>query len=165
MEQTERESRNAREVRHVPESIMTASSTREQMNQVGTRISDREPNTAVVEIRLTRDEEVFCAHNQGVQIPLHGGGISSHSTHTEESIERTIMPNIMPQLDGPASVCTQRRQPLTITRKTTILGDGFPEDSDSDSHGYRSHENRRYPGRRYHGERGGRPPDRENNQG
>ena len=53
MEQTERESRNAREVRHVPESVMTASSTREQTNQVGTRISDREPNTAVVEIRLT----------------------------------------------------------------------------------------------------------------
>ena len=165
MEQTERESRNAREVRHVPESVMTASSTREQTNQVGTRISDHEPNTAVVEIRLTRDEEVIHAHNQGVQVPLPDGGISSHSTHTEESIERTIMPNIMPQLDGPASVCTQRRQPLPITRRTTIPGDGFPDDSDSDSHGYRSHENRRYPGRRYHQERGGRPPDRENNQG
>ena len=150
MEQTERETRNAREVRHVPESVMTASSTQEQTNQVGTRISDHEPNTAVVEIRLTRDEEVIHAHNQGVQVPLPDGGISSHSTHMEESIERTIIPNIMPQLDGPASVCTQRRQPLPITRRTTVPGDGFPDDSDSDSHGYRSHENRRYPGRRYH---------------
>ena len=58
-EQTERELRDAREVRHVPESMMTGSSTREQTNQVDTRISDREPNTAVVEIRLTRDEEII----------------------------------------------------------------------------------------------------------
>ena len=94
MEQTERELRNAREVRHVPESVMTASSTREQTNQVGTRNSDHEPNTAVVEIRLTQDEEVIHAHNQGVQVPLPDGGISSHSTHMEESIERTVMPNI-----------------------------------------------------------------------
>ena len=71
----------------------------------------------------------------------------------------------MPQLDGPASVCMQRRHPLPITRRTTIPGNGFPDDSDSDSHGYKSRENRRYPGRRYHRERGGRPPDRENNQG
>ena len=106
------------------------------MNQVGTRNSDHEPNTAVVEIRLTRDEEVIHAHNQGVQVPSPDGGISSHSTHTEESIERTIMPNIMPQLDGPASVCTQRRQALPITRRTTVPGDGFPDDSDSDSRGY-----------------------------
>ena len=42
----------------------------------------------------------------------------------------------------------------------------FPDDSDSDSHGYRSCENRGYPGRRRHQqERGGRPPNRENNQG
>ena len=63
MEQTERETKNAREVRHIPESVMTASCTQEQTNQVGTRISDHEPNTAVVEIRLTRDEEVIYAHN------------------------------------------------------------------------------------------------------
>ena len=89
---------------------------------MGTRISDREPNTAVVEIRLTRDKEIFHAHKEGVQVPTPNGGLSSHSTHTEESIERTIMPNIIPQLDGTASVCTQRRQPLPITRRTTIPG-------------------------------------------
>ena len=150
MEHIERETRNVREVRHVPESVMTSSSTREQMNQVGTRVSDHEPNTAVVEIRLTRDEEIIHAHNQGVQVPLPDGGISSHSTHMEESIERTVMPNIMPQLDGPASVCIQRRQPLPTTRKTTIPGNGFPDDSNSDSCDYRSCNNRRYPGRRYH---------------
>ena len=145
---------------------MTGTSTREQTNQVGTRISDCEPNTTVVEIRLTRDEEIIHSHNQGVQAPLPNGGISSHSTHTEESIERTIMPNIMPQLDGSASVCTQRRHPLPITRRTTIPGNGFPDDSNSDSHGYRSRENRGYQERRrYHRERGGRPPNRENNQG
>ena len=133
---------------------------------MGTRSSDHEPNPTVVEIRLTRDEEIIHSHNQGVQVPLPNGGISSHSTHMEESIERTIMPNIMPQLDGPASVCMQRRHPLPITRRTTIPGNGFPDDSNSDSRGYRSHENRGYPGRRrYHQERGGRPPDRENNQG
>ena len=165
MEHTERESRNAREVRHVPENVMTRSSTREQTNQVGTRVSDHEPNTAVVEIRLTRDEEVIHAHDQGVQVPTPDGGLSSLSTCTEESIERTIVPNIMPQLDGPASICTQRRQPLPITRRTTIPGNGFPDDSNSDSHDHRSRDDRRYPGRRYHQERGGRPPDRESNQG
>ena len=71
----------------------------------------------------------------------------------------------MPQLDGPASVCTQRRQPLPIARRTTIPGDGFSDDSNSNSHDYKSRDNRRYPGRRYHRERGGRPPDRESNQG
>ena len=131
-----------------------------------TRLSDCEPNTTVVEIRLTRDEEIIPTHNQGVQVPSPNDGLSSHSTHMEESIERTNMPNIMPQLDGPSSVCMQRRQPLPITRRTTIPGDEFPDNSDSNSHGYRSCENRGYPGRRrHHRERGGRPPDRDNHQG
>ena len=165
MEHTERESRNAREVRHISESVMTSSSTREQNNQVSTRVSDHEPNTTVVEIRLTRDKEIVYAHNQGVQVPTPDGRLSSLSTHTEESIERTVVPNAMPQLDGPASICTQRRQPLPITRRTAIPGDGFPDDSNSDSHNYRPRDIRRYPARRYHLERGGRPPNRESNQG
>ena len=136
-ESTERESGNAREVRHVPESVMTSSSIREQANQVGTRVSDHEPNTAVVEIRLTRDEEIVHAHNQGVQVPTPEGGLSSLSMHTDEFIERTIMPNVIPQLDGPASIHTQRRQPLPMTRRTTIPSDGFPDDSNSNSHDYR----------------------------
>ena len=136
------------------------------MDQVGARLSDCETNTAVVEIRLTRDEDIIQTHNQEIQVPSSNGGLSSHSMHMEESIVRSNMPNIMSQLDGPTSVCVQRRQPLPITRRTTIPGDGYPDDSDSDSHNNRFHENRRYPGRRrYHQEKGGRPPDRENNQG
>ena len=166
MEQTERELRDAGELRHVPESMMTGSSTQEQMNQVGTRLSDQESNTTVVEIRLSRDEEIIHTHNQGVQVPSSSDGLSSHSMNMEESIERSNMPNLMLQLDGPTSVHVQRRQPLPITRRTTIPGNGYPDDSDSDSHNNRFCENRRYPGRRrYHQERGGRPPDRENDQG
>ena len=76
------------------------------------------------------------------------------------------VPTIMPQLDGPASVCAWRKQPLPIIRRTTIPGEGYPDESDSDSHDNRFHEDRRCPGRRrYYQERGGRPPDRENNQG
>ena len=74
-EPTERESENAREIRHISESVMTSSSTREQANQVGARVSDREPSTAVVEIRLTRDEEIVHAHDQGVQVPTPDGGL------------------------------------------------------------------------------------------
>ena len=129
---------------------------------MGARLSDRESNTTVVEIRLTREEEIIHAHNQGVQVPSSNGGLSSHSMYMEESIERSNMP----QLDGPTSVRAQRRQPLSITRRTTIPGDGYPDDSDSDSHNNRFCENRRYPGRRrYHQERGGRPPNRDNDQG
>ena len=116
---------------------------------MGARVNDHEPNTAVVEIRLTRDEEIVHAHDQGVQVPTPDGGLSSLSMHIEEFIERTIMPNVIPQLDGPASVHIQRRQPLPMTRRTTIPSNGFPDDSDSDSHDHRSHDNRRYPGRRY----------------
>ena len=55
---------------------------------------------------------------------------------------------------------------MPIARRTTIPGNGYPDDSDSDSHNNRFCEERRYPGRRrYHQERGGRPSDRENNQG
>ena len=41
-----------------------------------------------VEIRLTRDEEIVHAHNQGVQVPTPDGGLSSLSMHTDECIER-----------------------------------------------------------------------------
>ena len=124
---------------------------------MGARVSDRESNTAVVEIRLTRDEEVVHAHNQVVQVPTPDGGLSSLSTHTERTI--------MPQLDGPASAHTQRRQPLPTIRRTTIPSDGFPDDSNSNFRDIQSHDNRRYPGRRYQQARGKRPPDREDNQG
>ena len=43
---------------------MTGSSTQEQTNPVGARLSDCKTNTAVVEIRLTRDEDIIHTHNQ-----------------------------------------------------------------------------------------------------
>ena len=129
MEQTERETRNVEEVRHAPERVMTGSSTQEQPNQVGARLNDCETNTAVVEIRLTRDEDIIHTHDQEIQVPSSNGGLSSSSMHMEETILRT---NIL-QLDGPTSARVQRRQPLPITRRTTIPGDGYPDDSDSNS--------------------------------
>ena len=149
MEPNERELGNAGEVRQVPESVMTGSSTREQMNQMGTRVSDREPSTTVVDIRLTRDEEIVHAHDQEIQVPMPSGRLSSLSTRMEEPTERTIMPNIIPQVDGPASVHIQRRQPLPMTRRTTMSGNGLSDDSDNDSSDHRTRNNRRYPGRRY----------------
>ena len=148
-EPIERELGNTREVRHVPESVMTSSSTREQVNQVGARVSDREPNTTIVEIRLTRDDEIVHAQDQGVQVPTPDGGLSPLSMHIDEFMERPIMPNIMPQLDGPDSICTQRRQPLSMVGRSTMPSDGSPGNSDSNSHDHRSHDNKRYPGRRY----------------
>ena len=164
MEPSERESGNAKEVRQIPGNVMIGSSTQEPMNQMGTRVGDHEPGTAVVENRLPREEEIVHAHDQEIQVPTPNGRLSSLSIHTEEPIEGTVMPNILPQLDGPASVRIQRRQPLPMTRRTTILGTSFPDDSDSDIHDYRTHDNRRYPGRRNWRERGGRPPDREGDQ-
>ena len=156
------ETRGDEEERHVPESVMMVPSTREQMNQVGT-------HTTAVEIRLLGDEvrtDVIQTHNQGIQVPSSSGGLSSHSMSMEESLVRSHVPNVMPQLGGPTSVRVQRRQPLPIARRTTTPGDGYHNDSDSDFHNNRFCEDRRYLGRRrYHQERGGRSPDRGNNQG
>ena len=107
-EQIERETGDIEEVRHVPGSVMTAPSTQEQTNQVGARFTDHEPNTTAVEIRLLRDEvrtDIIQTHNQGIQVPSSSSGLSSHSMSMEESIVRSNMPNIMPQLDGPTSIC------------------------------------------------------------
>ena len=162
-------SRDIEEVRHVPGSVVTVPSTREQTDQVDARFTDCKANTTVVEIRLLQDEvrtDIIQTHNQGIKVPSSSGGLSSHSMSMEESIVRPNMPNVMLQLDGPTSVHAQRRQPLPIARRTTIPSDGYPDDSDSDFHNNRFLEDRKYLGRRrYHQERGGRPPDRENNQG
>ena len=120
---------------------MTRSSTQEQMNQVGARVSDCESNTAVVEIRLTRDEEIVHAHNQGVQVPTPDGGLSSLSIYTERII--------MPQWLDLFPLAHRGRRPLTTGKRTTLPDNGFPDDSDSDSCDFRFHDNRRYPGRRY----------------
>ena len=135
---------------------------------MGAIFIDCKTNTSEIEIRPPREEartDIIHAHSQGIQVPSSSSEFSSHDMNMEESTVRPCVPIIMPQLDGPASVRVQRRQPLPIDRRTTIPGEGYPDESDSDSHGNRFHEDRRYPGRRrYYQERGGRPPDRKNNQ-
>ena len=87
--------------------MITVPSTQEQTNQVGARFTDCKTNTTAVEIRLLRDEvrmDIIQTHNQGIQVPSSSGGLSSHSMSMEESIVRSNMPNVMPQLDGPTSV-------------------------------------------------------------
>ena len=53
-----------------------------------------------------------------------------------------------------------------VRRRTTVPGEGYPDESDSDSRDNRLCEDRRYPGRRRHyQDKGGRPLEREDNQG
>ena len=56
---------------------------------------------------------------------------------------RPRIPTIMPQLDGPTSIRVKRKQPVPVVRRTTIPGEGYPDESDGDSHDNRFHENRR----------------------
>ena len=100
-----------------------------------------------------------------MQVPSSNS--ESCSLNIDDSITRPRIPTIMPQLDGPASVHVRRRQPVPVVRRKTIIpGEGYPDESDGDSHDKRPHEDRRYPGRRRHyPDKGGRPLDREDNQG
>ena len=125
-------------------------------------------HTSEVEIRPPREEvrtDVICAYSKGIQVPSSNSELSS--LNIDDSIARPRLPVVMPQLDGPSSVHVRRRQLVPVVRRKTIIpGEGYPDESDSDSHGYRSCEDRRYPGRRRHyQDRGGRPLDREDNQG
>ena len=53
-----------------------------------------------------------------------------------------------------------------IRKRTILSGGGYPDQSDSNSHGNRFREDGRYPGRcKYYQERSGRLPDRNDNQG
>ena len=76
------------------------------------------------------------------------------------SLARLCIPDVMPQLDSPISVCARRRRPVPeVRRKATMPRGGYPDESDSDSHDNRSHDEQRH-----YQNRGGRPPDRENKQ-
>ena len=111
--------------------------------------------------------DIIHAHGKEIQVPSSSSEFSSHNMNIEESMARPRLPVVMPQLDGPASVCVRRKQPVPVVRRrTTVPGEGYLDESDSDSHDNRSCEDRRYPGRRrYYQERGGRPPDRDDTQG
>ena len=125
--------------------MTTTPSAQIQISQVGARFIDRETNTSEVEIRPPREEvriDINHTHRRGVQVPSSHSELSSPDNNiTESSIVRPHIPDIMPQLDGPVSVHTRRRQPVPeVRRKTTMPGGGYPDESDSDSHDNRSHE-------------------------
>ena len=130
--------------------MTTTPSARIQISQVGARFIDRETNTSEVEIRPPREgvrTDIIHAHSKGIQVPSSNSELSS--LNIDDSIARPHLPVVMPQLDGPASVHVRRRQPVPVVRRRTIIpGEGYPDESDSDSHDNRSCEDRRYPGKK-----------------
>ena len=123
--------------------MTTTPSARTQISQVGARFMDRETNTSEVEIRPPKEEvriDIDHTHNRGVQVPSSHSELSSPDNNIiENSLARLRIPDIMPQLDGPVSVCARRRRPVPeVRRKTTVPRGGYPDESDSDSHDNRS---------------------------
>ena len=76
---------------------------------------------------------------------------------------RTHNTEMVPQLDGPISVCSRRR--ISENARTTVIHRReYPGQSSDISHsGQRTYDDRRPPERRYQ-EGSGRPPDGGNNQ-
>ena len=74
-------------------------------------------------------------------MPTSHSDISSHDTDiVEDFLARPHIPDIMPQLDGPTSICVRRRPVQEFFRRTaTMPRGGHPDESDSDSHDNRSH--------------------------
>ena len=146
--------------------VTTILSACQQLSQVGIRFVDRETNTSEVEVRSLREETRI--DNRGVQIPTTHSSLSSHETDIiGGSPIRPRVTDIMPQLDGPTSVHVRRRPAQEfVQRTTTIPRGGYPVESDSDSHNnMRPHDKWRHSRRRRHyHDRGGRPPDRGNDQ-
>ena len=124
-----------------------------------------------VEVRPQREEtrtDIKHTHSRGVQVPSSHSDLSSHDIDiVGGSPARPCIPDIMPQLDGPTSI-RARRRPIQefIQRTTTMPRGGYPDGSVSDSHdNRRSYDEQRHSGRRRHyHDRGGRPPDRRNDQ-
>ena len=81
-------------------------------------------------------------HSRGVQVPSSHSELSSPDNNIiESSIARLHIPDMMPQWDGPVSVCARRRRPIPeVRRKTTLPIGEYPDESNSDSHDNRSHE-------------------------
>ena len=92
---------------------MTVPSTHQQLLQVGNRFVDRETNMSKVEVGPQREEtrtDIKHTHSRGVQVPTSHSDLSSHDIDTVGgSTVRPHIPDVMPQLDGPTSVCARRR--------------------------------------------------------
>ena len=131
-------------LRYVLSDVMTTPSTQIQISQVGARFVDRETNTSEVEIRPPREEariDIEHTNSKGVQIPTSHSELSSHDTDiVEGSLARPRIPDVMPQLDGPTSIHARRRPVLEFRRKAIMPRGGYPDESDSDSHDNRSHD-------------------------
>ena len=91
--------------------VMTISSTHQQSSQVVTRLVDRETNMSEVEIRPQREEmsiDLKQTHSKGVQVPTSYSDLSSHDIDlVGDSSARPHIPDIMPQLDDPTSICAR----------------------------------------------------------
>ena len=92
--------------------VMTFPSTCRQLNQVGTRLIDRETNTSDIEVRSQREEtrvddssndEVIIPSNRNAQIPASCSNVSSYDTEFTGGSHcmRTHDAEMVPQLDGP----------------------------------------------------------------
>ena len=130
--------------------VTTIPSTHQQLSQVvsqvDTRLMDRETNTSEIELRSQREEtrtNVMSSHNRDVQMPTARSGISSYQTDIiGGSPVKTRTTDVIPQLDGPTSVCTRRRpEQEPIRRSAMVPRGGYPDESDSDSYdNRRSHD-------------------------
>ena len=131
--------------------VLTFPSACRQPSQVGTRLIDRETNLSDVEMRTQIEEirignlssnEVIVSNDRDTQMPTSHSGFSSYDTEiTGGSHIKTHTTDMIPQLDGPTSVCSRRRisentrtEQEIIQRSTVIPRGGYPDESDSDSH-------------------------------
>ena len=168
-EQNVREPDDNEVLRYVLRDVTYTPSDRIQISQVGARLIDTETNTSEVETILPRKEvrtDNIHTYSKGIQVPSSNSESSSHEINiTEGPSVRSCIPDTMPQLERSLSICTRRKRTVPEMRRYTIMpGGSYPDYSESDSHDNRSCEGRRYPRRRRHyQDRGGRPPDREDN--
>ena len=162
-------------------------STHQQLIQVGTRLIDMETNTSDIEVRSQKEgarvidssnDEVILPSNGNEQIPVSHSNLSLSRYDAEllrGSPTRTCdtgIPEMIPQLDGPISVCSRRRMSENVrTEQESFWRTGmshrreYPGESSDDSHSdRRTYDNQRPPERRRYQGGSGRPPVRGNNQ-
>ena len=111
--------------------VVTLSSTCQQSSQEGTRPIDREAMRSDIEVRIQSGEPridnvssngVLMSNDRDNQIPTSHSGLSSHETEIiGGSPIRTFTRNMIPQLDGPTSVCTRRRTLKNVRAEQEII--------------------------------------------
>ena len=147
MNQTEQPTRDPEDnevLRYGLSDVMTTPSTQIQISQVDARFVDRKTITSEVETRPPREEvriDIGHTHSKGVQVPTSHSDLSSHDADiVEGSLARLRIPDIMLQLGDPTSIHARRRPVPEVRRKATMPRGGYPDESDSDSHDNRSHD-------------------------